>query len=103
MTVYIHEDCDQSTITIFPQISAFLIEYVERVLKILESRISLTLNGLNEFYILSMTVGLLKGRLWPESAAKSDKEAGERVIKLCRLMQTRKAAIRQDQPLLDIW
>ncbi|RBR20593.1 hypothetical protein FVER53590_03659 [Fusarium verticillioides] len=43
-----------------------------------------------------------RGRLWPELAAKSDKEAGERVIKLCRLMQTRKAAIRQDQPLLDI-
>ncbi|KAF5686889.1 hypothetical protein FDENT_5616 [Fusarium denticulatum] len=99
---YIHEASDQSTITIFPQISAFLIGNVEKVLGILENRISLTLNGLNEYYILGMTVGLLKGRLWPESAAESDKEAGERVIKLCRLMQTRKAAIRQDQPLLDI-
>jgi glutamate synthase domain-containing protein 1 len=103
MTVYIHEACDQSTITIFPQISAFLIENVEKVLEILEKRISLTLNGLNEYYILSMTLGLLKGRLWPESAAESDKEAGERVIKLCRLMQIRKAAIRQDQSLLNVW
>ncbi|KAF5638463.1 fungal transcriptional regulatory n-terminal [Fusarium tjaetaba] len=94
--------CDQSTITIFPQLSAFLIEHVEKVLDILEKRISLTLNGLNEYYILSMTVGLLKGRLWPESAAESDKQAGERVIKLCRLMQTRKAATQQHQPLLDV-
>ncbi|KAF5580396.1 fungal transcriptional regulatory n-terminal [Fusarium pseudoanthophilum] len=99
---YIHEACDRSTITIFPQVSAFLIEHVEKVLDILEKRISLTLNGLNEYYILSMTVGLLKGRLWPDSAADSDKQAGERVIKLCRLMQTRKAAIRQDQPLLAV-
>ncbi|KAF5602222.1 Zn(2)-C6 fungal-type DNA-binding domain-containing protein [Fusarium pseudocircinatum] len=99
---YIPEACDQSAITIFPQISAFLIEHVEKVLDILEKRISLTLNGLNEYYILSMTVGLLKGRLWPESAARSDKEAGERVIKLCRLMQARKAAIRRDQPLLAV-
>ncbi|KAF5984395.1 hypothetical protein FCOIX_2653 [Fusarium coicis] len=86
---------------VFPQISAFLIENVEKVLEILEKRISLTLNGLNEYYILSMALGLLKGRLWPESAAESDKEAGERVIKLCRLMQTRKAAIRH-QPLVDV-
>ncbi|KAF5538145.1 hypothetical protein FNAPI_11233 [Fusarium napiforme] len=93
--------CDQSTITIFPQISAFLIEHVEKVLDILEKRISLTLNGLNEYCILSMTVGLLKGRLWPVLATESDKEAGERVIKLCRLMQARKAAIRQNQPLSE--
>ncbi|EMT71784.1 hypothetical protein FOC4_g10001369 [Fusarium odoratissimum] len=45
------QGCDQSTITIFPEISTFLIANVEKVLKILEKRISLTFNGLNEYYI----------------------------------------------------
>ncbi|KAI1034708.1 hypothetical protein LB504_004533 [Fusarium proliferatum] len=89
--------CDRTTITMFPQVSVLLIENVEKVLDILERRISLTLNGLNEYYILSMTIGLIKSKLCPESSAKSDKEAGERVIKLCTLLQTRKAAIRHEQ------
>ncbi|EXK32799.1 hypothetical protein FOXG_05790 [Fusarium oxysporum f. sp. lycopersici 4287] len=95
------QGCDQSTITIFPEISTFLIANVEKVLEILEKRISLTFNGLNEYYIVSMTVGLLKFKLWPESSAKSDKEAAERVIKLCTLLQTRQAVIRQEQPFPD--
>ncbi|KAF5249749.1 hypothetical protein FANTH_5057 [Fusarium anthophilum] len=98
---YTYEAYDQSTMTIFPQISAFLIENVEKVLDILEKRISLTFNGLNEYYIISMTIGLIKGKLWPESAAKSDKEAGERVIKLCELMHTRQVALRQQVPFSD--
>ncbi|KAF5540642.1 Zn(2)-C6 fungal-type DNA-binding domain-containing protein [Fusarium phyllophilum] len=93
--------CDQSTIIIVPEISTFLITSVEKVLDILEKRISLTFNGLNEYYILSMAIGLLKDKLRPESAAKSDKEAGERVIKLCRLMQTRQEANRQELPFPD--
>jgi hypothetical protein len=103
MITYNYQGCDQSTITIFPEISTFLIANVEKVLEILEKRISLTFNGLNEYYIVSMTVGLLKFKLWPESSAKSDKEAAERVIKLCTLLQTRQAAIRQDQPFPDAW
>ncbi|RKL25260.1 hypothetical protein BFJ70_g12306 [Fusarium oxysporum] len=95
------QGCDQSTITIFPEISTFLIANVEKVLEILEKRISLTFNGLNEYYIVSMTVGLLKFKLWPESSAKSGKEAAERVIKLCTLLQTRQTAIRQEQPFPD--
>ncbi|KAF5611657.1 Zn(2)-C6 fungal-type DNA-binding domain protein [Fusarium subglutinans] len=98
---YTYEAYDQSTITIFPQISAFLIENVEKVLDILEKRISLTFNGLNEYYIMSMTIGLIKGKLWPESAAKSDKEAGERVIKLCELIHTRQVALRQQLPFSE--
>ncbi|KAG4289833.1 hypothetical protein FPRO06_04655 [Fusarium proliferatum] len=93
--------CDQTTMTIFPQVSAFLIENIEKVLNILEKRISLTFNGLNEYYILSMTVGLVKSKLWPESSAKSDQEAAERVIKLCTILQTRQAAIRQEQPFSE--
>ncbi|CCT64804.1 uncharacterized protein FFB20_10888 [Fusarium fujikuroi] len=93
--------CDQTTMTIFPQVSAFLIENIEKVLNILEKRISLTFNGLNEYYILSMTVGLVKSKLGPESSAKSDQEAAERVIKLCTILQTRQAAIRQEQPFSE--
>jgi hypothetical protein len=103
MTAYNYEACDQSTITTFPEISTFIIANVEKVLHILEKRISLTFNGLNEYYILSMTVGLVKSKLWPESSAKSDKEAAERVIKLCTLLQTRQAAIRQEQSFPESW
>ncbi|ENH69452.1 hypothetical protein FOC1_g10011805 [Fusarium oxysporum f. sp. cubense race 1] len=45
------QGCDQSTITIFPEISTFLVAKIEKVLEILEKRISLTFNGLNEYYI----------------------------------------------------
>lgn len=103
VTAYMHEACDQTTMTIFPQVSAFLIENIEKVLNILEKRISLTFNGLNEYYILSMTIGLVKSKLWPESSAKSDQEAAERVIKLCTILQTRQAAIRQEQPFSEAW
>ncbi|KAH7166842.1 hypothetical protein DER46DRAFT_681905 [Fusarium sp. MPI-SDFR-AT-0072] len=46
--------CDKTTIAIFPEISSFLIANVEKVLDILEKRILLTFNGLNEYYILTI-------------------------------------------------
>ncbi|KAF4341809.1 hypothetical protein FBEOM_4266 [Fusarium beomiforme] len=96
------EVLDQSTtITVFPEISTLLVATVEKVLQILEKRISLTFNGLNEYYILSMTIGLVKSRLWPESSTRSDKEAAERVIKICTIMEKRQASLRREQSLTD--
>ncbi|KAF4760190.1 hypothetical protein HAV15_006079 [Penicillium sp. str.  len=48
-----------------------------------------------------MIVGLVKSKLWPESCATSDKEAADRVIQICIILQTRRrAVIRSDHSLL---
>lgn len=81
-------------------VSKYLVTSVEKVLHVLEKRINVTLNGLNEYYILSMIIGLLKSRLWPESRSISDQEAADRVISVCTAFQMRQAAIRSDTHLL---
>lgn len=87
--------------TIFPQVSTFLVATVEQALRMLEKRLNLTFDGLNEYYLLSMIVGLVKSKLWPESCATSDKEAADRVIQICIILQTRRrAVIRSDHSLL---
>ncbi|KGO77896.1 Transcription factor, fungi [Penicillium italicum] len=89
-----------ATMTIFPEVSTFLLATVEQVLPILEKRVIATFHGLNEFYILSMVIGLVKSKLWPESCATSDKEAANRVIRICTILQTQWAAIQPDNSLL---
>ena len=90
-----------TTIAIYPLVSKCLVATVEKVLQVLEKRINVALNGLNEYYILSMIIGLLKSRLWPESRSISDQEAADRVISICTSLQMRQAAIRSDISLLD--
>ncbi|KAI3196141.1 transcriptional regulator family: Fungal Specific TF [Penicillium roqueforti] len=89
-----------ATMTIFPEVSTFLVATVEHVLQILEKRLNLTFHGLSEYYLLSMIIGLVKSKLWPESAATSDKEAADRVIRICTILQTRRAVIQPDHSLL---
>ncbi|QQK46987.1 Fungal transcriptional regulatory protein, N-terminal [Penicillium digitatum] len=89
-----------ATLTIFPEISKFLLATVEQVLQILEKRVILTFHGLNEYYTLSMIIGLVKSKLWPESCATSDKEAANRVIRICTILQTKWAAIQPNHSLL---
>lgn len=87
---------------IFPQVSTFLVATVEQVLQILENRVNVTFHGLNEYYILSMIIGLVKSKLWPESCVASDKEAADRVIRICTILQTRRAGILPDHSLLGL-
>ncbi|CAI7630531.1 unnamed protein product [Penicillium glandicola] len=83
-----------------PHVSTFLLATVEQVLQILEKRVIMKFHGLNEYYILSMIIGLLKSKLWPESRTISDKEAANRVIRICTMLQTQRA-VQPDQSLLD--
>lgn len=96
------KDLNQSaTMAIFPQVSTFLVATVEQAQQMLEKRLSLTFHGLNEYYLLSMILGLIKSKLWPESRAMSDKEAADRVIQICIKLQTRwRAVIQSDHSLL---
>ncbi|KAJ5410051.1 transcriptional regulator family: Fungal Specific TF [Penicillium crustosum] len=90
-----------ATMAIFPQVSTFLVATVEQAQQMLEKRLSLTFHGLNEYYLLSMILGLIKSKLWPESRAMSDKEAADRVIQICIKLQTRwRAVIQSDHSLL---
>ncbi|EED13822.1 conserved hypothetical protein [Talaromyces stipitatus ATCC 10500] len=84
------------TVAVFPQVSPFLIATAEKGLYILEKRVNVTLQGLNEYYILSMILGLVKSRLWPESRVTSDQEAADRVIRVCTMLQMRQAVIQPD-------
>lgn len=87
--------------TIFPEVSTFLVATVEQALQMLEKRLSVTFHGLNEYYLLSMILGLVKSKLWLDSCAISDKEAADRVIQICIILQTRRRAIIQsDHSLL---
>jgi hypothetical protein len=89
---------DQSTtLAIFSPVSTFLMATVEQALQILEERVKLTCHGLDEYYILSMIIGLVKCKLWPESCVTSDKEAADRVVRICTVLQTRQAFNLPDQ------
>ncbi|KAJ5771357.1 transcriptional regulator family: Fungal Specific TF [Penicillium nucicola] len=95
-----HASNQSATMAIFPQVSTVLVAAVEQALQIVEKRVNLTFYGLNEYYILSMIVGLVKCKLWPESSATSDQEAADRVIQVSKMLLTRQAAILPDLPLL---
>lgn len=77
-------------------ISKCLVATVENALQVLEKRIIVVLEGLNEYYILSMIIGLLKSQLWPDSCLISDQEAADRVVGICTAFQLRQAAVRSD-------
>jgi hypothetical protein len=62
----------------------------ERVLPMLESRVSVLAKGLNEYYVLTMVLGLVKSHLWVERSAYFNSEAVERIT---RIMMT----------LMSIW
>lgn len=82
-------------------VSKCLVTTVEKVLQVLEKKIKVAMQGLNEYYIVSMIIGLLKSRLWPESRLISDQEAADRAISICTAFQMRQAAIRSDTSPLD--
>lgn len=67
---------------------------VEQALQILEGKVILTFHGLNEYYVLSMMIGLLKSKLFPESRATYDKEAGNRVVQLCKTLKNQQAVVQ---------
>ncbi|KAK9858367.1 hypothetical protein MYU51_019431 [Penicillium brevicompactum] len=85
---------ESTSITTFPQISAFMLTSVEQALQILERKVILTFHGLNEYYVLSMMIGLLKSKLFPESRATYDKEAGNRVVQLCKTLKNQQAVVQ---------
>ncbi|KAL4785994.1 hypothetical protein BJX76DRAFT_366459 [Aspergillus varians] len=91
-----HASTQSATMTIFPEVSKFLLTTVEHVLQGLEKRVLMTLHGLNEYYLHSMIIGLVKSKLWPESSATSDKEAADRVIRLCTLLRTPRTGLQLD-------
>lgn len=52
----------------------------------LEGRISILTKGLNEYYVLTMVLGLVKSRLWPERSSSFDAEATERIMRIMTIL-----------------
>lgn len=48
----------------------------------IESRISILAKGLNEYYVLTMVLGLVKSRMWPECRSSFGTEAFERITRI---------------------
>ena len=71
-----------------PDIVHSLISVAEQALSLLETRAAAKIEGLNEHYTVSMVIGLLKSKIWPESSSLWSKEAAERVIHVGKLITT---------------
>lgn len=64
----------------------------ERVLPMIEGRISILAKGLNEYYVLTMVLGLVKSRLWPERSSSFGTEAVERITKVMITLRSMRTA-----------
>ncbi|PYH40454.1 uncharacterized protein BP01DRAFT_395851 [Aspergillus saccharolyticus JOP 1030-1] len=84
-------------------VSQHLLDALEQVLSILERRIKRTMHGLNEYYVLSMIIGLVKAKLSPETRVVSDKEAAHRATIVCTFLQEARASLlAADQPTYPV-
>ncbi|PYI21641.1 hypothetical protein BO99DRAFT_327493 [Aspergillus violaceofuscus CBS 115571] len=80
-----------------------LLGAVEQVLKILQTRISRTLHGLNEYYLLSMIIGLVKTKISPATRSSNDTEAANRAIQVCTFLHTARASLLTcDSPIQPV-
>ncbi|PYI35278.1 hypothetical protein BP00DRAFT_480459 [Aspergillus indologenus CBS 114.80] len=80
-----------------------LLGAVEQVLEVLETRISRTLHGLNEYYLLSMIIGLVKTKISPATRSSNDTEAANRAIQVCTFLYTARASLLTcDSPIQPV-
>ncbi|KIW19545.1 hypothetical protein PV08_00117 [Exophiala spinifera] len=70
-----------STLT-SPEIAQAHLVVVERALQLLHGRVSTTLEGLNEFYVLAMVIGLIKSKICPQLTTTAEHVAAQQVIQL---------------------
>ncbi|KND91084.1 putative transcriptional regulatory protein, partial [Tolypocladium ophioglossoides CBS 100239] len=97
--LYLNSQCSppeapDDMISTIPELAEIFLSMVERALLILEKRVTAKLEGLNEYYVLCMVVGLVKSKLWPQSSAASGKEAVERVVRVSMVIQSSTAIHR---------
>ncbi|PYH86715.1 hypothetical protein BO82DRAFT_324951 [Aspergillus uvarum CBS 121591] len=84
-------------------VAHYLLGAVENVLAILETRISRTLHGLNEYYLLSMIIGLVKTKISLATRSSNDTEAANRAIQVCTLLHTARASLLAcDSPIQPV-
>lgn len=76
-----------------PCLAEALISMAERVVPMIESRISVLAKGLNEYYVLIMVLGLVKSRLWPERSSSFGTEAVERITKVMITLRSMRTAL----------
>ncbi|RAH71188.1 uncharacterized protein BO66DRAFT_391092 [Aspergillus aculeatinus CBS 121060] len=98
-----HGPCEAISMTTSLGVAEHLLGAVEQVLAILETRISRTLHGLNEYYLLSMIIGLVKTRISPETRVINDKQAANRAIQVCTFLHTARASLLAcDSPIQPV-
>lgn len=61
---------------------------VERALQLLHGRVATMLEGLNEFYVLAMVIGLIKSKVCPQQTATAEQDAAQQVIHLCEKVRS---------------
>jgi hypothetical protein len=88
----------QSMSTI-PELAEIFLSMTERALEMIGKRVITQFQGLNEYYVVCMSIGLVKSRLWPESQFTSAEEAAERHIRASTLVRSSATAL--DSPRFD--
>lgn len=74
-------------------LAEYFISMAESVLPMIESRISNLAKGLNEYYILTMVLGLVKSRLGTERTPAFGAEAMERITRIMIILASIRKSI----------
>lgn len=69
-----------------PELAQPLLLLVEHAWRLVEKRVTSTLEGLSEYYVLSMVIGLVNSQYSPSSSATWAKEVGESVVQVGRVL-----------------
>lgn len=75
-----------SIISSMPELVEPFISLVEHAWRIVERRVTSTLEGVSDYYVLSMIIGLVKSLYIPTSSATWAKDVGEKVVRVSRVV-----------------
>ncbi|EXU99401.1 Zn(2)-Cys(6) zinc finger domain protein [Metarhizium robertsii] len=79
-------DSSSSIISSMPELVEPFISLVEHAWRIVERRVTSTLEGVSDYYVLSMIIGLVKSLYIPTSSATWAKDVGEKVVRVSRVV-----------------
>ncbi|KAK6369269.1 hypothetical protein LTS17_009609 [Exophiala oligosperma] len=71
-----------------PEIALAHLMVVERALQLLHGPVATTLEGLNEYYVLAMVIGLIKSKICPQLTTSAEQDAAQQVIHLCEKVKS---------------
>ncbi|KIW15629.1 hypothetical protein PV08_05677 [Exophiala spinifera] len=98
--LYLRHEDSASVATVYPGsgLAECYISMAEDVLSMMESRITILAKGLNEYYLLTMVLGLVKTRLWTDRSSFFNSEAVERITRIMIILGSIRKPTRSNGP-----